>query len=80
MKKIDRELNAIKFKSFGKVKLRKPKKENELDGLMESKRRIIEESDKVSDESILKLDEKIAKEVNSVCGGCEKHVILCEGV
>ena len=62
MKVIDKELNRIKFKDFGKVKVRqKPKADRILAELQEQKIKHFEDENSVHDDEIIKeVDSKIA--------------------
>ena len=66
MKKIDNELNTIRFKAFGKVKIKKAVKvKGKLESLLEGKKNILEEVSDVRDEVIEVLDNKIVCELKA---------------
>ena len=67
MKKIDRELKAVKFKAFGKVKFKK-KENKKLEMLLKEKDILVKErkqEDDDSDNKIKELDEKICTEIQT---------------
>ena len=65
MKSIDRELNSVKFRAFGKVKVKKPKTDEVLDSHFLEKERILKNPD-YSESKLRIIDEKIVEELQTI--------------
>ena len=63
MKKIEKELTAVKFKAFGKVKVRNQRKRGKLEELIDEKAKLLSGSHGATDDLIIKADSNIVEEL-----------------
>ena len=63
MKRIDKELESLKFKAFGKVKVREEKSDDSLSSLLKEKEKVVKGQAAVSESKMREMDDKICKEL-----------------